>query len=69
MIKRFLANLTLMGLCGTCTHTPSDVRFLTYKEKGSSHPTWSEGRIRSSLAPIWPAGFLYVPSWAGILFE
>ena len=43
MIERFLANITLMGLCGTCTHTPSDIRFITYKEKGSSQSTWIGG--------------------------
>ena len=69
IIKGFLANLTFMGLCDTCTHTPSDVRFITYKEKGSGQSTWIGGRTWSPMAQIWPAGFLYVPSCAGILFE
>ena len=58
-----------MGLCDICTHTPSDVRFKTYKEKGSDQSTGLEVEHGHLSAQIWPSGFLYVPSCAGILFE
>ena len=73
IIKRFLTNLTFMGLCDICTHTPSDVRFITYKEKGSGQSTGLEvehghlwprsGQLASFMCPAVPVFSLSEVSW------